>query len=351
MHPILRDRRWLILHVALWLIAGELIALLVRVTMEASWAASLAFGLPLGLVGGLGSSSAWYLTRATPSSWTDRVRPIATFLFAAVVFGAIWAFLGQVWWQTLLRFGAGDTPSGQRPLLSSMLQGVGVLGYLLAVSAYRLVQAFEETAAATRRALQSEVAQRDAELRALRAQLDPHFLFNSLNSIAGLTSTSPEKAREMCQLLADFLRQGLRLGDAARITLRREIDLIEQYLRIEQVRFGTRLALDVRVDPSTADTLVPPLLLQPLVENAVRHGIATLLEGGTIRVETRRAGDRIVVTVSNPRDAEAGRRGTGLGLDIVRRRLAATFGDAAALTVEPTAGMFRAQLTVPVEEA
>lgn len=351
MHPILRDRRWLILHVAVWLVAGQMIGLLVRVLMDASWLTAMFFGVPLGLVGGLGASSAWYLTRSTPSSWTDRVRPIATFLLAALVFGAIWAFLGQVWWQFLPRFGLGDLAGAQRPLLSATLQGIGVLGYLLAVSAYRLVQAFEETAAATSRALQSEVAQRDAELRALRAQLDPHFLFNSLNSIAGLTSTSPEKAREMCQLLADFLRQGLRLGEASRITLRREIELTEQYLRIEQVRFGARLGLDVHVDPDTADTLVPPLLLQPLVENAVRHGVATLIEGGTIGVDTRRAGDRIVVTVSNPRDVDAQRRGTGLGLDIVRRRLAATFGDRAALTVEPLTDTFRAQLTVPVEEA
>ncbi len=351
MHPILRDRRWLILHIAVWLVAGQMIGLLVHVLVDASWLVSALFGVPLGLVGGFGASSAWYLTRSTPSTWTDRVRPLAMFMLGAIVFGAIWAFVGQLWWQVLGRFGLSDLAETQRPVLAATLQGIGTLGYLLAVAAYRLVQAFDETAVATSRALQSEVAQRDAELRALRAQLDPHFLFNSLNSISGLTSTNPEKAREMCQLLADFLRQGLRLGETSRITLRREIELTEQYLRIEQVRFGARLGLDVRVDPTTADTLVPPLMLQPLVENAVRHGVGTLIAGGVIGVDTRRAGDRVVVTVSNPRDEDAPRRGTGLGLDIVRRRLAATFGDRAALTVEPQPGAFRAQLIVPVEEA
>jgi len=351
MHPILRDRRWLTLHIVVWLVAGQMIGLLVRLLVDASWLAAMLFGMPLGVFGGLAASSAWYLTRSTPSTWTDRVRPIATFLLAAIVFGAIWAFAGQLWWQLIERFGLADLPAAQHPGLIAALQGIGVLGYLLAVSAYRLVQAFEETAAATSRALQSEVAQRDAELRALRAQLDPHFLFNSLNSISGLTSTNPEKAREMCQLLADFLRQGLHLGHSSRISLKREIELTEQYLRIEQVRFGSRLGVSVHVDAASADALVPPLLLQPLVENAVRHGVATLIEGGTIGLETRRVGDRIVVTVSNPRDADVQRRGTGFGLDIVRRRLAATFGDAAALTIEPLAGAFRAQVTVPVEEA
>ncbi|MEO8484563.1 MAG: histidine kinase [Acidobacteriota bacterium] len=351
MHPILRDRRWILPHLIAWLVAGQMIGLFVRSLLDAPWAASMLFAFPIGLVGGIMALSAWDVSQSTSIGWTSRVQPIATFLLAAIINGSIWAYGGRLWWQAIEHFGLADLTDAQHSILFATLQAIGIGGYLLAVAAYRVAQAFGETEAATRRALQSEVAQREAELRALRAQLDPHFLFNSLNSISGLTSTNPEKAREMCQLLADFLRQGLSLAHAPRITLRREIELAEQYLRIEQVRFGARLGVAVHVDPDTVEVLVPPLLLQPLVENAVRHGIATMIEGGTIGVETRRAGDRIVVTVSNPRDPDAHRRGTGLGLDIVRRRLAATFGDRAALTVEPLAEAFRAQLTVPVEEA
>jgi LytS/YehU family sensor histidine kinase len=95
---------------------------------------------------------------------------------------------------------------------------------------------------------------------------------------------------------------------------------------------------------------VPPLILQPLVENAVRHGIATRLDGGAIEIAVRRAGDRAIIVVSNPRDPDASRKGTGLGLDIVRRRLAAAFGDAAALSIEAAPESYKVSVSLPVEE-
>jgi LytS/YehU family sensor histidine kinase len=125
--------------------------------------------------------------------------------------------------------------------------------------------------------------------------------------------------------------------------------LAEQYLRIEQVRFGPRLTWQALVAEDTASVPVPPLLLQPLVENAVRHGVAAMLGPGEIRIETRRAGSRVVITVSNPRDPDVVRPGTGFGINIVRRRLAASFGDGAALNVEREVAAFRALVVVPIE--
>jgi LytS/YehU family sensor histidine kinase len=132
--------------------------------------------------------------------------------------------------------------------------------------------------------------------------------------------------------------------------LSREVALVEQYLHIEQVRFGSRLTLDLSVAPETARAWVPPLLLQPLAENAVRHGVATRLDGGTVKVSTRRAGERVVIVVWNPRDADTRRGGTGFGLDIVRRRLHAVWGDAAALAIESAAESFQVSITLPFEE-
>ena len=116
------------------------------------------------------------------------------------------------------------------------------------------------------------------------------------------------------------------------------------------MRFGSRLHVHAAVDPSAADVPVPPLILQPLVENAVRHGIATRLDGGTIDIRVDRAGPIVRLAVSNPRDPDGSRRGTGVGQDLVRRRLVATYGDDASLAVEAEPESYRAVITLPVKE-
>ena len=151
----------------------------------------------------------------------------------------------------------------------------------------------------------------------------------------------------MCLRLAEFLRDSLTLGSEARISLGREAALAEQYLSVEQVRFGSRLQFTTTIAPEVAETPVPPLLIQPLVENAVRHGVATLLEGGAVQIDATRAGGKVLVVVTNPYDADVRRGGTGFGMDIVRRRLAAAFGAEAALAAEAREGRYRAAITLP----
>jgi len=346
-HPALADRKRFGVHVTIWLAAGAGIGLVVRQAFGFSWTGALLFGLPLGLAGGPVALSAWYVLGSAVQTGAA-LRPMLAVLLAAAVSSALWSTLGQFWWRTLESINFAPSV-GPGPGAFGVLFSLGLIGYLLAAAAYQVREALDAASRASRRALEADVAHRDAELRALRAQLDPHFLFNSLNSIAGLISVEPSRAREMCQLLGEFLRESLKVGATGRIPLSREVALVEQYLRIEQVRFGPRLHVVISMPDDTAGASVPPLLLQPLVENAVRHGVATRLEGGTIEVTTRRAGARVVIVVSNPRDADARRGGTGFGLDIVRRRLTATYGDAAALTVEPAPESFRASVTVPLE--
>ncbi|HYN07511.1 MAG TPA: histidine kinase [Vicinamibacterales bacterium] len=350
MHPILGDRRRLFLLLVAWALVGGVLALLLRTLLFVPWRPALLFALPLALVAAPVSLSAWYLCRAMPLARTSAVRVAITALLAALVTASLWAAAGRAWWQVLMRLDMAERPTSASAL-TSLVVGLGALAYLLSVTVHYLLQAFEESAAAARKALEADVAHREAELRALRAQVDPHFLFNSLNSISGLIVPDPERARLMCQLLADFLRDSLKLGGSRRIPLAREVGLAEQYLHVEQVRFGPRLEVQTPVATDCADVPVPPLILQPLVENAVRHGIATRLEGGVVEIAAYRAGERAVLVVRNPRDAEGSRRGTGFGVDIVRRRLGASFGERASLAIEASPESYRVSVTLPVEEA
>jgi sensor histidine kinase YesM len=350
MHPILGDRRRLFLLLLAWALVGGVLALLLRTLLAVPWRPALLFAMPLALVAAPVSLSAWYFCRAMPLARTSAVRVAITALLAALVTASLWAAAGRAWWQMLMRLDIADRPTSAAAL-TSLLVGLGALAYLLSVTVHYLLQAFEESAAAARKALEAEVAHREAELRALRAQVDPHFLFNSLNSISGLIVPDPERARLMCPLLADFLRDSLKLGGSRRIPLAREVGLAEQYLHVERVRFGPRLEVQTSVANDCADVPVPPLILQPLVENAVRHGIATRLEGGVVEIAAYRAGARAVMVVRNPRDADGGRRGTGFGVDIVRRRLGASFGERASLAIEASPESYRVSVTLPVEEA
>jgi LytS/YehU family sensor histidine kinase len=271
-------------------------------------------------------------------------------LAAGIVSSALWTAGARAWAATLERNGLGDDLAARFARQTLLVWAMGVLLYLLSAAGHYLIAAFEEGRRAEARALELQLLAGQAELRALRAQIDPHFLFNSLNSISALAGSDPAAARRMCILLADFLRNSLHLSEKPSIPLEQELALARDYLAIEQVRFGARLAVKIEMDEACRGALVPPLITQPLAENAVRHGIASLLEGGTVRIAARRGGEGLRLVMENPCDAAAPERnGSGVGLSLVRRRLeahAAHAGRAARLDVARAAGSFRVEIAL-----
>jgi LytS/YehU family sensor histidine kinase len=231
-----------------------------------------------------------------------------------------------------------------------MLFGLAVVLYCLCVVGHYLVIEFDRTRAAERRELESKLLAQDAELRLLRTQVDPHFLFNSLNSISALTSIDPARARQMTVQLSEFFRRTLGLDAQRKVTVQEEARLVTDFLAIEQVRFGARLQSEVVVEEGALACLVPPMILQPLVENAVKHGIGGLPEGGTIRVHAKRDGSRLRVEVANDVDADAPtRKGNRMGLANVRQRLATVYAHDAALNWARENRTFRVELILPAE--
>jgi LytS/YehU family sensor histidine kinase len=198
----------------------------------------------------------------------------------------------------------------------------------------------------------SEVLAREAQLKALKSQVNPHFLFNSLNSISALTAINPAEARVMCIRLADFLRTSLRLGERVSIPFAEEMALTRMYLDVEQVRFGNKLRVNQHMDRDCSDCDIPALLIQPLVENAVRHGIAMMAEGGEIVMAAGVEGNQLRFTIANPFDPEAPSAGrNGLGLRNVRDRLESRYAGAARMEIQVDQASYRVTLTLPARPA
>lgn len=187
--------------------------------------------------------------------------------------------------------------------------------------------------------LRSESLAREAELRALRHELTPHFLLNALNGISTLVGEQRNyEARRMIAQLGDFLRTTLATAGTGDVTLEDEFQHIEQYVAIERIRFGERLDVRLALDCNVAAGLVPNLLLQPLVENAVRHGVGLSIEPGEIEISARLNSGRVAVAVSNTVPASkpppSFESRAGIGLDLTRERLAARFGDDHELRID-----------------
>jgi hypothetical protein len=347
MHPILARLERLAGYLALWGAIGVFeSAMLTRQGL--TWPEALVQVLPPLLVYAFICLSAWYVCRSTPLATSTVPRVLTAAIVAAWIAAALWLALSEAWLATLESMPEFAPVTARFRAQTPFLFAGSVMLFLLVLSVHYVVLAFEAFRTAERQQLELQVLTRDAELRALRAQVDPHFLYNSLNSISALTGSDPAAARRMCLLLAEFLRTTLRVSTQQSITMADELSLVEQFLSIEQVRFGVRLQVERSIDENALECQVPPLVLQPLLENAVGHGIAGLVDGGTIRLDIVRRGDRLSITVENPRDADAlPRKRGGVGLENVRKRLALVFGGAARLDAAANSTGFRVAIDLP----
>ncbi len=326
MHPLFNSRKALLLYLAAWIPLGKLLS----IATGMGWQETALVSLLLAFV----AMSPWYSCKGLPLGTTPLWR-VAWHQAAAVIVASSAVLLAARISAAGLSLKIGNLPA---------LAGMVSLIYILSIAVHYTVL----TAQASR---ESEILARAAELKALKSQLNPHFLFNSLNSISALTSVDAARARDMCIRLADFLRTSLRLGECGSVRFTEEMELARMYLDVEQVRFGKRLRVSMNADPECANCQVPPLLVQPLVENAVKHGIATMADGGEISLRAAWTGGGIQFEIENPYDPEAPVVNSGgIGLRNVRDRLNAKYGSAASLEIEPQIGKYKVTLRIPCTE-
>lgn len=199
------------------------------------------------------------------------------------------------------------------------------------------------------RKVNTEKLAREAELASLRQQLQPHFLFNSLNSISALIVIKPEEARRMIQQLSDFLRGTIKKDDQQSVTLEEELKHLQLYLEIEKVRFGHRLKTEIKQQDHTKNLILPTLLLQPLVENAIKFGLYDTTGEITIKIEANIEEKYLHIRIENPFDPETAqpKPGTGFGLNSIQRRLYLLYGRSDLLSTHQDSIYFITELKIP----
>ncbi|HJU74049.1 MAG TPA: histidine kinase [Gemmatimonadaceae bacterium] len=278
----------------------------------------------------------YFLGRRYPLRQPHVARHLVVHALGALVLCIGWAGIGITFGMLL-----GTVPA---TVASWMLRTIpwGVFMYFTTLGCVHALNYFAEVREREAQAARLAAQVAEARLTALRTQINPHFLFNSLNALLVLIRDSDTKTAErMLELLSELLRQVLTEDARQEVTLEEELRFLDGYLAIAQIRFSDRLRIVQSVDPGLSDALVPQFILQPLVENALRHGIGESVAGGTIEISARRDGDDLVLSVTDDGPGiAAAPNGTGVGLRNTRERIATLYGDRGLLVLaaRPTGG-------------
>jgi two-component system, LytTR family, sensor kinase len=228
--------------------------------------------------------------------------------------------------------------------------GTGVFIYGLIILTYYLFVSLSNLSEKSVKEAKLESLVKETELKMLRSQINPHFLFNSLNSISSLTITDPEKARDMVVKLSEFMRYALSRKDEQPVTLQNELENLRLYLDIEKVRFGDKLTTEENIENECLDFKIPVMLLQPLYENAVKHGVYESTESVRIFTNARMIDGYIEIIISNNYDsAPSLKRGTGTGLVNVSRRLELFYGKRASINTTRENGVYTVTIFIPAD--
>ncbi|NEU08684.1 sensor histidine kinase [Flavihumibacter sp. R14] len=268
-------------------------------------------------------------------------------LIWCLILAAIWLFTSQ--WILSLLFSSDAYYANflYKSLPVRFFIGLLIIGLSALVSILWYTQ--QDQKEIVQRKADAEKLARDAELYNLRQQLQPHFLFNSLNSITALIGTRPEEARKMIHKLSDFLRGTLKKEDQQPVSLAEELTHLQLYLDIEMVRFGHRLSTEIGADEACRKMLIPPMILQPIVENAIKFGLYDTTGIVNIIIKAECHDNELHVSVQNPYDPETTRpkHGTGFGLSGVKRRLHLLFGRTDLLETKSDSHIFTSTVKIP----
>jgi two-component system LytT family sensor kinase len=346
LNPILKVRQYFIAYAGIWGLIAIIHIVILTVFQGFSPGLAITESLIANLLLALIGLGLWFPVFFSSLEKESIFNFIIKHLFACFLSVGIWVLLNYAILNALFA----SHQEYKRFLVSSLpwRAGIGALFYGAIILVYYLIINYQNVKDKTTREAELKALIRESELNSLKSQINPHFLFNSLNSISSLTMISPEKAQEMIIKLSEFLRYSLSNKDEKLTALKDEIINITRYLDIEKVRFGKRLHIVNKIDEKCFDHKLPGLILQPLVENAVKYGVYESIDQTDIELSCTCSERNLRVTIRNQFDPEFHlKKGAGIGIQNIRSRLRIMYGRDDLLSLVKSGNIFEVTVVFP----
>lgn len=334
-----------VLYLSAWCLVAcahyLLIGILYKVPVTIAFTEVTVYTLVYALIG----IGVWFLVKVSDFDKLHITELILRFVLVSSISLGMW--LGAGW---LILSSLSYIPESYLVFINDTLPLRAIYGLLLLVmmvSLFYLINSNQNLKQHQQREVQLRSLLHESELNVLKSQIKPHFLFNALNSISSLTITNPAKAQEMVINLSEFMRYALSFSNQDRSTLGQELNQLRLYLAIEKVRFGQRLQVSEEINPDLENWPMPSMVLQPLVENAIKHGIYDTLDSTAIIIKAVAGNGKIIISIKNPFDPMIIRKGTGTGLSNVMERFRMIYGVNNAVEVFRENNIFEVKLNIP----
>lgn len=347
LNPITGKRIYILAYVLIWIMVTLIQMSLYILFFDIDFLPSLADSLIVNLLHALIGLAIWYPVRFNPVSSKNIINPLFAILITGLLTVTVWVSLSFVILKNLF--------SGNNEYLNFLNKSltnriiVDFLLYIVLVLVYSLIVYSSNLKDKISNEANLKTLVREAELNMLKAQINPHFLFNALNSISLLTKKDPSSAREMIIKLSDYLRYSLRFGEESMISFREEIDNMERYLEIEKIRFGKKLVYTKDIADEAQEVMLPNMIMQPLLENAIKHGVYESLVPIMIEISGKIESNHLLITIEN--DFDPGgipRKGAGIGLKNISSRLQLIYNRIDLLEYASKGNRFSVKLKIPV---
>lgn len=342
-HPFLTNIRLAILYGLFWMLVFIVIVMILTLANNAPLQAAVVEVFSFVMFYAVIGSSIWYVIKFSTLENNSISRIVLAHGIAASIIVGIWLYVGVVFIKLL-------HPTPDFWMENDFVNRIfsGYMMYIIFVIFFYAVNYYQGFKEKVRNEAKLKGLVKEAELHALKSQINPHFLFNSLNSISSLTITNPEQAQEMVINLSQLMRYSLKHDQKEKVTFRQELENNKLYMQIEKVRFGSKLNPIFEIDEKCLEAEIPNMILQPLYENAIKYGVYEATEPVDIITHCVCENDALVVTIQNTYDPNVQtKRGEGIGLRNIRDRLQIIYGDPHFLKINVGKTEFTVTLTIP----